>query len=113
MRTVLSGFLALSFALFGAACSDGPQNDAPIIDFVDSPLVVSAENGTYAIPMTIGFHDNNGEVVTHVRYRALPAFDSIVEIHAPLPTRESAFVTLELPALDLAAGAGGEERREL
>ena len=106
LRTTLGGGLALTFALFAAACND-QANDAPIIDFVDAPLSVSAENGVYAIPMTIGFHDNNGEVVTHVRYRSLPSFDSIVEIRSPLPTRESAYVTLELPAV------GAEERRQL
>jgi hypothetical protein len=106
LRTSLGGCLALTFALFAAACND-PPNDAPIIDFVDAPLVVNAENGAYAIPMTIGFHDNNGEVVTHVRYRSLPSFDSVVEIRSPLPTRESAYVTLVIPA------PAAEERREL
>jgi hypothetical protein len=111
LRTLALPF-ALTFSVLGIACSAETPNDAPIIDFVESPLVVSAENGTYAIPITIGFHDNNGEVVTHVRYRSAyqsaPSFDAVVEIRTPLPTRESAEVTLVLPA-----SAHTADRREL
>lgn len=93
------GALALTLSFFSVACTSETSNDAPILDYVDSPLVVTAENGSYAIPLTIGFHDNNGEVVTHVRARSIaPSFDEIIEIRNSLPTRETAALTLVLPA---------------
>lgn len=99
--------LGLGLALLG--CSNDASNDAPIIDYVDAPLVVSAKGGSYAIPISIGFHDNDAEVVTRVRYRSVPSIDGFVDISTPIPTRESADVTLIIPAPAMDAG----ERREL
>ena len=109
LRTPLAGSLGLSLSLFAVGCSESAPNDAPIIDFVDSPVVVSAENGAYSIPMTIGFHDNDAEVVTRVRYRIPPAIDLVVDISGPLPTRQSADVTLVIPA----GTSGNGDRRQV
>lgn len=104
--------VTLASSLFASACSDSPQNDPPIIDFVDSPQAVSAQHGSFAIPMTIGFHDHNGEVITHVHYRMAPSIEGTIEIETPLPTRESADITIVLPA-SLATSGATAERREL
>jgi len=84
--------------LFGTGCSQPLSNDAPILDSVNAPLAVAAKDGSYAIPLTILFHDNDNETVTHVRYRVGTAIDEILEIPTPNPTRQSAEITLILPA---------------
>jgi len=103
-------FLAL--ASFTVACGVEAANDAPILDSVDSPLAVQAERGVYRIPVSIGFHDNDGEAVTHLRYRVAPAIDRVVDIPMPNPTRQTAEVTLEIPAAEL-GGAGGPRELEI
>jgi hypothetical protein len=98
------GVLALSALACGAmACSDQP-NDAPIIDSVEAPLVVSEQNGTYAIPVTVLFHDNDGEAITHLRYQLAPGVEGIVDVPAPNPTRQSTVVTIVIPASTHADG---------
>jgi len=83
------------------ACGEQTANDAPIIDSVEAPLVVSAKNGEYAIPVTILFHDNDGEAITRLHYRLPPDIDGIVDVPEPNPTRESAVVTIVIPAAAL------------
>lgn len=83
------------------ACGDQTTNDAPIIDSVDAPLVVSARNGEYAIPVTVLFHDNDGEAITRLRYRLPPDIDGMVDLPEPNPTRESALVTIVISAAAL------------
>lgn len=99
-------FLALSLASFTVACGAEAANDAPILDSVDSPLAVHAANGVYRIPVSVGFHDNDGEAVTHVRYRVAPSIDRVVEIAMPNPTRQTAEVMLEIPAAEIGGGGG-------
>jgi len=99
----LSAFLA--FAATGlVACADS-VNDAPIIDSVEAPLVVRERNGAFAIPVTVLFHDNDSEAITHVRYRlrgeAAREVEGIVDVPAPNPTLESAQVTIVIPASEL------------
>jgi hypothetical protein len=91
------------FALSAAAiaCGDQTANDAPIIDSVQAPVVVSQQNGAYAIPVTVLFHDNDGEAVTRLRYRLPPNIDATIDVPAPNPTRESAEVTIIIKAADL------------
>jgi hypothetical protein len=89
--------VAVLGTLFAVGCSES-ANDAPILDSVNAPQVVEAKDGTYAIPMTILFHDNDHEVVTHVRYRVGSNVDAILDIPTPNPTRQSAEVTVVLPA---------------
>ena len=108
-RIVRASALGLALSGLVGACSGGSTNNAPIIDYVESPPSVSAVNGSYEIPMTIGFHDNDQEVVTRVRYRASQGIDGVVEIKTPIPTRQSADVTLVIPAAAMAPG----ERRAL
>ena len=108
-RTLLVSALALALSAVGVGCSADSSNDAPIIDYVDSPKNVTAEDGSYRLPMTIGFHDNDQEVVTRVHYRALGGIEGIVDLERPNPAHQSAEVTLVIPAL--AADAG--EQREL
>jgi len=98
-RSMLGAVVVAGMAVLGGVgCTTPSANDAPIIDSVEAPLVVSARNGTYAIPVTILFHDLDGEVVTHVRYRLDPMIDTVVDIPMPNPTRESAELTLLIPA---------------
>lgn len=104
LPAAMFGMLALALAAAGCTAA---ANDAPIIDYVESPLVVSARNGAYEIPISIGFHDNDQEVVTHVRYRVAPSFEAVVDIEAPISTRQSADVTLKFPA----ASCKGEQRQ--
>ena len=112
-------FACLALPISGVACGE-PSNSAPIIDSVEAPLVVSERNGTYAIPVTVLFHDNDREAVTHVRYQLAPGIEGMVEVPAPNPTRESTVVTIVIPAsthqdgrarmlqLSLIDGRGGE-----
>ncbi len=100
MRLLSRAALALSFAFaagFLGGCAS-PTNDAPILDYVDSPLVVTAEHGSYTIPVSVGYHDNHSDVVTRVRYRLRPSIDEIVDIKTPIPTCETADVVLVIPA---------------
>jgi hypothetical protein len=83
------------------ACGDQSSNAAPIIDSVDAPPVVTEQNGTYAIPITMLFHDNDGEAITRVHYRLPPNIDGIVDVPAPNPNVESAQVTIVVKAADL------------
>jgi hypothetical protein len=93
----LSCFVTALTALAAVGCAS-PSNDAPIIDYVDSPLVVTAEHGSYTIPVSLGFHDNDSEVVTRVHYRLPPSIDEIIEIKTPIPTSQSADVVIVIPA---------------
>src|ERR1044071_5055843 len=92
----LSAFLALA-ATGLVGCADS-VNDAPIIDSVEAPLVVTERNGAYAIPVTVLFHDNDGEAVTHLRYQLAPGVEGTIDVPAPNPTRESTVVTIVIPA---------------
>jgi hypothetical protein len=95
------GSALLVLPLLAAACGSTTANDAPIIDSIDAPLVVSERDGTYAIPVTVLFHDNDGEAITRLRYRLAPDIDGTVDVPAPNPTRESAEVTIVIRAADL------------
>ena len=97
MRLPACAGLALSLCFLAIGCA-AQGNDAPILDFVDSPIVVSAGNGEYRVPITIGFHDNDSDLVTRVHYRLPPSIDEIVEITTPIPTRQTADVVLVLPS---------------
>lgn len=92
--------LCLVFALpaVALACGDQTANDAPIIDSVDAPLTVSERNGAYEIPVTLLFHDNDGEAVTRVHYRLPPNVDAMMDVPTPNPTLESAQLTIVIPA---------------
>ena len=90
--------LVLAASLAVVACGDQTANDAPIIDSVDAPLVVTERDGAYAIPVTVLFHDNDGEAITRLRYRLPPDIDGMVDVPAPNPTKESALVTIVIPA---------------
>ncbi len=99
VKTPLLAAAALVLGLSSlVGCSEQTSNDAPILDSVNAPLSVEAKNGAYAIPVTILFHDNDAETVTHVRCRVGSSFDTLLEIPGPNPTRQSADVTLVLPA---------------
>ncbi len=76
-------------------------NDAPILDSVDAPLAVREQNGAYAIPVTLLFHDNDGEAVTRLRYRLPPNIDGMIDVPAANPTKESARVVIVIAAADL------------
>jgi len=117
MRLLPSAGLALSClvtaltavtAVAAVGCA-APANDAPIIDYADSPLVVTAEHGSYTIPVSLGFHDNDSDVVTRVHYRLAPSIDEIIEIQKPLPTLQSADVVFVIPA----PMSGGTDARQL
>jgi hypothetical protein len=99
---MLSGLLhyfpVLALPLAAIACSAETANDAPIIDSVEAPLVVTEQNGSYAIPVTVLFHDNDGEAVTHLRYQLAPGVEGTIDVPAPNPTRESTVVTIVIPA---------------
>ena len=97
LRTFLRHFAVCALPVAALAC--GVQaNDAPIIDSVEAPQVVRAQNGAYAVPVTVLFHDNDREAVTHVRYQLAPGVEGTVEVPAPNPGRESAVVTIMIPA---------------
>ena len=83
------------------ACGDQSSNAAPIIDSVDAPLVVNEQNGTYAIPITLLFHDNDGEAITRIHYRLPPNVDGMIDVPVPNPTLESAQLTIVIKASDL------------
>jgi len=89
--------VVLAAPLAVVACGEQTANDAPIIDSVDAPLVVTAKNGSYTIPVTVLFHDNDGEAVTRLRYRLPPDIDGMIDVPEPNPTRESALVTIVIP----------------
>lgn len=91
----------LALPVFAIACSEPSANDAPIIDSVEAPRVVREKDGTYEIPVTLLFHDNDGEAITHLRYRLPPNIDGMIDVPAPNPTRESAQVTIIINAADL------------
>lgn len=93
---------ALALPVGALACGEETANDAPIIDSIEAPLVVKAHDGAYAIPLTLLFHDNDGEAVTRLHYRLPPSIDGVMDVPNANPTRESAEVTLviEVSALD-------------
>ena len=101
VRTGLRLALAAALPVAIVACGDQSANAAPIIDSVDAPLVVSEQNGTYAIPVTVLFHDNDGEVITRLHYRLPPNVDGTIDVPAPNPNVESAQVTIVIKAADL------------
>jgi hypothetical protein len=111
---LLSFGLALSLPLFAIACAAESVNDAPIIDSVDAPLQVSAKDGAYSIPVSLLFHDNDGEAITRMRYRLPPDIDGFIDVPAPNPTKESAQVTIVIPvsAFDGETALSARERRE-
>jgi hypothetical protein len=90
---------ALSVAM--VACGDESSNAAPIIDSVDAPLVVNEHNGSYTIPVTVLFHDNDGEIITRLHYRLPPNIDGMIDVPAPNPDVESAQLTIVVPASQL------------
>jgi hypothetical protein len=83
------------------ACGDESSNAAPIIDSVDAPLVVNEQNGSYTIPVTVLFHDNDGEAITRVHYRLPPNVDGMIDVPVPNPNVESAQLTIIIKASDL------------
>ena len=83
------------------ACGDQSANAAPIIDSVDAPLVVTEQNGTYAIPVTVLFHDNDGEAITRLHYRLPPNVDGMIDVPVPNPNVESTQLTIVIKASDL------------
>ncbi len=93
----------------GVGCGEPVANEAPILDSVEAPFTVPLRAATYAIPVTLLFHDNDFEAVTRVRYRLPPNIDAIVDVPTPNPTRESARVTLLIRAADI----GNENENEL
>jgi hypothetical protein len=95
--------IVAAFALL-TGCSQSSPNDAPIVDYIDGPPAVSKTGGTYTIPLSIGFHDNDEEVVTHVHYHSGSSIDGIIEIPTPVPTRQSADITIVLVANERASG---------
>jgi hypothetical protein len=98
----LRSCLALALPALAVACAAETSNDAPIIDSVDAPLAVTAKDGAYSIPISLLFHDNDGEAITRLRYRLPPNIEGMVDVPAPNPTKESAEVTIVIPisALD-------------
>jgi hypothetical protein len=96
---------AFAFVLpaLAVACGDTTENDAPIIDSVEAPLVVKEIDGAYAIPVTVLFHDNDGEAVTHLRYRLPPNIEGIIDVPSPNPSLESAVITIVIRAKDVDA----------
>jgi hypothetical protein len=90
--------LALAAPLALVACSGETANDAPIIDSVEAPVVAKATDGSYAITVGVLFHDNDGEAITRVHYRLLPDIEGVVDVPEANPTRQSALVTLVIPA---------------
>lgn len=95
----LCAFAALP--LTAVACGAEMANDAPVLDSVDAPLAVREQNGAYAIPVTLLFHDNDGEAVTRLRYRLPPNIDGMIDVPAANPTKESARVVIVIAAADL------------
>ena len=96
--------LACAFAVGLIACSDLSSTKAPIIDSVETPLVVSEANGSYTIPVTVLFHDNDHEPVTHVHYQLAPGVEGTVEVTTPNAARQSAQVQIVIPATTHADG---------
>ena len=92
---------AAVLAVVLVACGDQSSNAAPIIDSVDAPPVVAEQNGTYTIPVTMLFHDNDGEAITRVHYRLPPNIDGVVDVPVPNPDAQSAEVTIVIKASDL------------
>jgi len=101
LRSFLRHFAICTLPVAALACADRDprgDNDAPIIDSVEAPLVVSAQDGAYAVPVTVLFHDNDREAITHVHYQLAPGVEGTVEVPAPNPNRESTVVTIRIPA---------------
>lgn len=93
--------LVAALPLAMLACGDQTSNAAPIIDSVDAPPVVTEQNGTYAIPVTLLFHDNDGEAITRVHYRLPPNVDGMIDVPVVNPDVESAQLTIVIKASDL------------
>jgi hypothetical protein len=93
--------LALALTTVALGCGDVRENKAPILDSVNAPLRVTEENGAYAIPVTLLFHDNDGEAITHLHYRLPPNVEGVIDVPAPNPARESAELTIVVRAADL------------
>ena len=88
-------------AVLLVACGDQSSNAAPIIDSVEAPHVVTEQNGTYTIPVTMLFHDNDGEAITRVHYTLPPNIDGVVDVPVINPDAQSAQVTIVIKASDL------------
>jgi hypothetical protein len=84
----------LALPLTAVACTNSSVNDAPVIDSVEAPLLVSEQNGAYTIPVTVLFHDVDRDVITHVKYRLGPTIEGTVDVPAANPTRESTVVAI-------------------
>ncbi|MDB4939318.1 MAG: hypothetical protein JWP87_6290 [Labilithrix sp.] len=105
LASLLRFGLVLALPAAALACGDQTANDAPIIDSVEAPLVVTEQNGSYAIPVTVLFHDNDGEAVTRLHYRMAPNVEGSIDVPAPNPTRESTLITIVIKASELDDGA--------
>ena len=115
MLTALLRFcFALALPAAALACGEQTANDAPIIDSVEAPLVVSERNGAYEIPVTLVFHDNDGEAVTRLHYRLPPNIDGMMDVPSPNPTHESAQLTIVIPvsALDATTDTSVSAKRD-
>ena len=55
----------------------------------------------YSIPVTLLFHDNDGEAITRLHYRLPPNVDGMIDVVAPNPNLESAQVTIVFPVTAL------------
>jgi hypothetical protein len=103
--TSLASLASIVVGVAGAAmlvaCGDESSNAAPIIDYVEAPPVVAEQNGTYTIPVTMLFHDNDGEAITRVHYTLPPNIDGVVDVPRPNPDAQSAEVTIVIKAADL------------
>lgn len=103
----------MAFSVASVACSAEAVNAAPIIDSVDSPLVVKERDGVYEIPITILFHDSDSEAVTGLRYRLSPPdVSGTVDVSPPNPTRQSAHVTIVLPVEVLVSDSLDKDRKD-
>ncbi len=63
--------------------------------------MAAEKDGSYAIPVTVLFHDNDGEAITRLHYRLPPDIDGMIDVPEPNPTRESTVVTILIPAAAL------------
>ncbi len=101
LASLASVVVGLASAVILVACGDQSSNAAPIIDSVEAPPVVTEQNGTYTIPVTMLFHDNDGEAITRVHYTLPPNIDGVVDVPIPNPDAQSAEVTIVIKAADL------------
>ena len=78
LSRLIRSCLLLALPAAAVACGDQSSNKAPIIDSVDAPLVVTPQDGMYSIPVTLLFHDNDGEAITRLHYRLPPNVDGMM-----------------------------------